>query len=117
MDLVPLDLDGDRAAGEAAAIAATHGAAALGMRVDVVDASSVEAAAGAVGERFGAVGGGRPSFMMRFDMRTPAFSAPAPDLYAAALVQIILQRLPRSGWGSPKWRNTLLSPNHAIAEI
>jgi NAD(P)-dependent dehydrogenase (short-subunit alcohol dehydrogenase family) len=55
MDLVLLDLDGDRAASEAAAIAAAHGVAALGMRIDVADASSVETAAGAVGERFGAV--------------------------------------------------------------
>jgi NAD(P)-dependent dehydrogenase (short-subunit alcohol dehydrogenase family) len=47
MDIVLLDLDGERAATEASRLGA------VGMAVDVGDASSVEAAAAAVGERFG----------------------------------------------------------------
>ena len=48
MDVVLLDLDGERAVAEATRLGA------LGLGVDVGDASSVEAAAAAVGERFGA---------------------------------------------------------------
>ena len=40
-----LDRDGARAAAEAAAIAAAHGVATLGMAVDVADGSAVNAAA------------------------------------------------------------------------
>ena len=47
MDVVLLDLDGERAAAEAARLGV------VGLGVDVGDASSVEAAAAAVGERFG----------------------------------------------------------------
>ena len=53
MHVVLLDLDGERAASEAEAIAAQHGVEAIGQRVDVSDSASVEAAAGAVGDRFG----------------------------------------------------------------
>ena len=54
MQVVLLDLDGDRAAAEAAALAERHGVAAAGMPVDVSDGASVTAAAAAVEERFGA---------------------------------------------------------------
>jgi NAD(P)-dependent dehydrogenase (short-subunit alcohol dehydrogenase family) len=53
-DVVLLDLDGHRAADEAATLSTAHGINALGMLVDVSDAQSVEAAAVAVEERFGA---------------------------------------------------------------
>src|SRR5687768_12097300 len=56
MDVVLLDLDGERAAGEAARVAGAHGVEAQGLVVDVADASSVEAAAAVVEERFGAAG-------------------------------------------------------------
>ena len=49
MDVVLLDLDGERAAAEAARLGV------VGLGVDVGDASSVEAAAAGVGERFGVV--------------------------------------------------------------
>jgi NAD(P)-dependent dehydrogenase (short-subunit alcohol dehydrogenase family) len=52
MDVVLLDLDGDRVASEAARVADTHGVRALGLPVDVADAESVDAAA-AVVEGFG----------------------------------------------------------------
>ena len=55
MDVVLLDLDGDRAAVEATRLAATHRVEAVGSAVDVADPSSVEAAAGVAGERFGGV--------------------------------------------------------------
>ncbi len=53
MDVALLDLDGERAEGEAAGLAAAHGVAALGLAVDVAEASAVGAAADAVEERFG----------------------------------------------------------------
>ncbi len=53
MRVALLDLDGERAALEAAALADAHGVESFGMRVDVADAASVEAAAGAVAERLG----------------------------------------------------------------
>lgn len=53
MDVALLDLDGDRAATEAASVATAHGVAALGRAVDVADAASVDAAAAAIDERFG----------------------------------------------------------------
>ncbi len=53
MRVVLLDLDGDRAATEAAALAAANGVEALGLRVDVADGASVDEAAATVGERFG----------------------------------------------------------------
>lgn len=53
-DVVLLDLDADRAAHEAAALSAVHGIKALGMLADVSDARSVDAAAYAVEQRFGA---------------------------------------------------------------
>jgi NAD(P)-dependent dehydrogenase (short-subunit alcohol dehydrogenase family) len=49
MDVVLLDLDGERATTEASRLGA------VGMGVDVGDTSSVEAAAAAVGQRFGVV--------------------------------------------------------------
>jgi NAD(P)-dependent dehydrogenase (short-subunit alcohol dehydrogenase family) len=55
MDVVLLDLDGDRAAAEAATLANAHGVPVHGMRVDVADAESVEAAAAEIGGRVGAV--------------------------------------------------------------
>jgi len=55
MGMAVLDLDGERAATEAARVADAHGVPALGMAVDVADAASVDAAAAAVEERFGAV--------------------------------------------------------------
>lgn len=51
MDVALLDLDGERAATEAARLDGT----ALGLAVDVADAASVERAAAAVEERFGGV--------------------------------------------------------------
>ncbi len=53
MDLVLLDLDGERAAAEAARIADAHGVQALGLTLDVADAGSVLAAAAAVEKLFG----------------------------------------------------------------
>jgi NAD(P)-dependent dehydrogenase (short-subunit alcohol dehydrogenase family) len=53
MRVVLLDVDGDRAATEAAALAAANGVEALGLRVDVADGASVDEAAATVGERFG----------------------------------------------------------------
>lgn len=53
MDVVLLDLDGERAASEAKALASAHDVAALGMDIDVADVASVEAAAAAVDERLG----------------------------------------------------------------
>lgn len=48
-----LDLDGERAITEAAALAAATGSDALGLAVDVADDTSVQAAARAVTDRFG----------------------------------------------------------------
>jgi NAD(P)-dependent dehydrogenase (short-subunit alcohol dehydrogenase family) len=53
MNVVVLDLDGDRADTEAAALAAAYGVEAFGLRVDVADGASVEVAAATVGGRFG----------------------------------------------------------------
>lgn len=53
MDVVLLDLDGERAATEAAAITEGHGRTCVGAHVDVSDAASVDAAAASVDERFG----------------------------------------------------------------
>jgi NAD(P)-dependent dehydrogenase (short-subunit alcohol dehydrogenase family) len=53
MHVVLLDLDGDRAEREAAALASAHGVEAFGMRVDVADVADVAAAATAVRERHG----------------------------------------------------------------
>jgi NAD(P)-dependent dehydrogenase (short-subunit alcohol dehydrogenase family) len=53
MDVVLLDVDGERAAAEAAALAASHGVSCVGDRVDVADAASVDAAAAAVAARSG----------------------------------------------------------------
>jgi NAD(P)-dependent dehydrogenase (short-subunit alcohol dehydrogenase family) len=53
MDVALLDLDGERAAAEAAAIAEAHGTTCTGERVDVADAASVDAAAAAIDARFG----------------------------------------------------------------
>ena len=53
MDVVLLDLDGDRAATEASALAEAHGTTCVGDRIDVADAASVDAAASGVAERFG----------------------------------------------------------------
>ena len=55
MHVTLLDLDGDRAEQGASALAKAHGVDALGMSVDVGKADDVEAAAAAVGERFGRV--------------------------------------------------------------
>jgi NAD(P)-dependent dehydrogenase (short-subunit alcohol dehydrogenase family) len=54
MDVVLLDLDGERAAAEAATLGREHGVATAGLHVDVADAGSVEAAAAGVAERFAA---------------------------------------------------------------
>lgn len=54
MDVVLLDLDGDRAATEAAALAAAHGTTCVGARVDVADPRSVNDAAASVEARFSA---------------------------------------------------------------
>jgi NAD(P)-dependent dehydrogenase (short-subunit alcohol dehydrogenase family) len=53
MDVVLCDLDGDRATAAASSLAEQLGVVALGMTVDVSDAASVDAAAVAIGERFG----------------------------------------------------------------
>jgi NAD(P)-dependent dehydrogenase (short-subunit alcohol dehydrogenase family) len=53
MDVVLLDLDGDRAADEATALAEAHGTTCVGERVDVADAASVEAAVASIDARFG----------------------------------------------------------------
>jgi NAD(P)-dependent dehydrogenase (short-subunit alcohol dehydrogenase family) len=55
MDVALLDLDGERAASEAARVADTHGVRTLGLAVDIAAAASVDAAADAVEERFGVV--------------------------------------------------------------
>jgi|GEM_PF-2147689 NAD(P)-dependent dehydrogenase (short-subunit alcohol dehydrogenase family) len=55
MDVALLDLDGERAAAEAGRAAEAFGVATLGLAIDVGDGASVEAAASAVGERFGVV--------------------------------------------------------------
>jgi len=55
MDVALLDLDRDRAATEALRVADTHGVGALGLAVDVADATTVDAAAAAVVDRFGGV--------------------------------------------------------------
>ena len=54
IDVALLDLDGERAAAVADALAAAHGVSAVGLAVDVADATSVDGAAAAVAERFGA---------------------------------------------------------------
>jgi NAD(P)-dependent dehydrogenase (short-subunit alcohol dehydrogenase family) len=54
MDVVLLDLDGERAAAEAATLGHEHHVATAGLHVDVADAGSVEAAAAGVAERFAA---------------------------------------------------------------
>jgi NAD(P)-dependent dehydrogenase (short-subunit alcohol dehydrogenase family) len=53
MKVVLLDLDGDRAAGEAAGIATAHGVEAFGLAVNVADDDAVQSAARAVTDRFG----------------------------------------------------------------
>ncbi|MGO8862922.1 MAG: SDR family NAD(P)-dependent oxidoreductase [Acidimicrobiales bacterium] len=53
MNVVLLDLDGDRARAEAAVLAAANGVEAFGLGVDVADADSVGAAATTVADRFG----------------------------------------------------------------
>lgn len=53
MDVVLLDLDGERAEVEAAALAAAHGVQVVGHGVDVSDAASVGTAVAAVDGRFG----------------------------------------------------------------
>lgn len=53
MDVALLDLDGERAVSEADRVAEAHGVEALGVAVDVADGTSVNAAAAAVGRRFG----------------------------------------------------------------
>ena len=53
MAVALLDLDGERAATEAAALASRHGVGSLGLRVDVADAADVDGAARAVDDRFG----------------------------------------------------------------
>lgn len=53
MDVAVLDLDGERAAAEAARVAGTHDVVAVSAAVDVADPTSVDAAALAVDERFG----------------------------------------------------------------
>jgi NAD(P)-dependent dehydrogenase (short-subunit alcohol dehydrogenase family) len=55
MDVALLDLDGDRAVGEAARVAERCGTQAIGLGTDVSDIASVEAAVVAVGQRFDAV--------------------------------------------------------------
>jgi NAD(P)-dependent dehydrogenase (short-subunit alcohol dehydrogenase family) len=55
MDVVLLDLDGDRAAAESVALAEGHGTTCVGERIDVADSVSVDAAAASVGARFGVV--------------------------------------------------------------
>ncbi len=53
MRVALLDLDGERALGEAAGIAAAHGVDTLGLAVNVADDDSVQAAARAITDRFG----------------------------------------------------------------
>jgi 3-oxoacyl-[acyl-carrier protein] reductase len=53
--VVLADLDGDAAEASAAAIAETHGGAALGLACDVADKESAEAMVAAAAERFGRV--------------------------------------------------------------
>jgi NAD(P)-dependent dehydrogenase (short-subunit alcohol dehydrogenase family) len=53
MAVALLDLDGDRAVAEAAALAERHDVEALGLGVDVADGAAVSAAADAVGACFG----------------------------------------------------------------
>jgi NAD(P)-dependent dehydrogenase (short-subunit alcohol dehydrogenase family) len=53
MDVVLADLDGDRAAAEAAALAASNGTTCVGERLDVSDDASVLAVAAAVDDRYG----------------------------------------------------------------
>ena len=53
MHVAVLDLDGDRAATEAASLSDAHGIEALGLAADVSQADSVEAAAATVSVRFG----------------------------------------------------------------
>lgn len=55
MDVVLLDLDGERASTEAARVAVDHGVRTLGLALDVTDAASVDDAAASVEERFGVV--------------------------------------------------------------
>lgn len=55
MDVALLDLDGERAAAESAALAEAHGTTCMGERVDVVDPASVDAAAALVEARLGVV--------------------------------------------------------------
>jgi len=55
MDVALLDLDGERAVTEATRLAEAHGVRVLGVATDVADVASVEAAANAVEECFGAV--------------------------------------------------------------
>jgi NAD(P)-dependent dehydrogenase (short-subunit alcohol dehydrogenase family) len=52
MTVALLDLDGERAAAEAGAIAETSGLSALGLGVDVADAASVDAAVATIEDRF-----------------------------------------------------------------
>ena len=55
MDVVLLDLDGDRAATEATALAEALGTTCVGDRIDVADPASVDVAVSAVEARFGGV--------------------------------------------------------------
>ncbi|WP_426574620.1 SDR family NAD(P)-dependent oxidoreductase [Aquihabitans sp. McL0605] len=55
MDVALLDLDGQRAADEAARVAEAHGVEVWGSAVDVAEGASVDRAATQVGERFDAV--------------------------------------------------------------
>src|SRR5689334_11709718 len=55
MDVALLDLDGERAATEASALAAAHGVTVFGLAVDVADEPSVSAAAETVAGRCGRV--------------------------------------------------------------
>ena len=55
MPVALLDLDGERAGSEASTLAEQHGIEAIGITVDVADASSVDAAAAEVEQRLGAV--------------------------------------------------------------
>jgi NAD(P)-dependent dehydrogenase (short-subunit alcohol dehydrogenase family) len=52
MDVVLLDLDGDRAVGEAAALAEEYGTTCMGAWVDVADTASVDAAVSSVESQF-----------------------------------------------------------------
>jgi NAD(P)-dependent dehydrogenase (short-subunit alcohol dehydrogenase family) len=55
MDVALLDLDGERAAAEAAALGEAHATTCIGERVDVADAVSIDGAAAAVEARFGRI--------------------------------------------------------------